>query len=148
MLPKWLVVIFQVFSSIWKVIIIWEIGFPIQLFFWVYSLISNLWDGLWYLIFGEWCLACGYIFVWLWNIATSPILILGWLWRLTFGVYGFMVDGWMLIFGGSGCFMRWGYDCWVKRLPQRSYWQVGQLAFWQRDSTNNIDKFPYEFEEK
>ena len=141
-LPKWVVIPVFVLSSIWKLMVIFEFGLPVQLFFWVYSLISYLWDGMWYLIFGYWCRPCGYVFVWLWNGPTFPIFFLGWLWRLTIGVFGFMVDGWMLIFGGSGCFMRWGYDCWNKRLSERKYWEVGQLAFWTRDTTPSIkDQF-------
>ena len=54
-----------------------------------------------------------------------------------------MVDGWMLLFGGSGCFMRWGYDCWVPRLMDRKYWQVGQLAFWQRENTEQEEEMSF-----
>ena len=58
---------------------------------------------------------------------------------------GAMVDGWMLIFGGSGCFLRWGYDCrFAKRLTNRSYWEIMSLPIWMRDPLNYLESFKYE----
>jgi hypothetical protein len=61
--------------------------------------------------------------IWAFKIPTFPIIILGWFFHILIESMGFLIGGWMLFFGGSGCFLRWGYDChFSKRFGDRSYW--------------------------
>ena len=80
--------------------------------------------------------------VWIFKVATFPVLALGWAFRVFLAVVGFFIDGWMLFFGGSGCFLRWGYDCNVKSFKEREYYQMGTLPFWLRDPTTLIPGIP------
>jgi len=56
---------------------------------------------------------------------------------------GFLVDGWMLFFGGSGCYLRWGYDCWfAKRFRYKNYWEIASLPVWMRNPSDSFVKDP------
>ena len=48
----------------------------------------------------------------------------------------------MLFFGGSGCFLRWGYDCHVKKYKDRAYYEMGTLPFWMRDPSVLLPNIP------
>ena len=76
------------------------------------------------------------------KVVTFPLLLIGWAFRILLGLVGFTVDGWMLFFGGSGCFLRWGYDCGVKKLSERKYYEIGTLPFWMRDPSTLLPNIP------
>lgn len=44
-----------------------------------------------------------------------PLHLHFWYQRLQLELVGFIFDGWTLILGGDGCFLRWGQDCWFAR---------------------------------
>ena len=49
----------------------------------------------------------------------------------------------MLFFGGSGCYLRWGHDCWFsKRFNERSYWQIADLTIWLRNPADAFVRNP------
>jgi len=51
----------------------------------------------------------------------------------------FPISGWMILFGGSGCFLRWGYNCSFPngaRFKDRSYWQIADLAWLMKNPTS------------
>jgi hypothetical protein len=109
-------------SSVWKALALTLVGFPVQILLWVFTLADIAWSNTFRILLGTWCKPCAWVFVWLFKVTTFPLLILGWSFRILLGVVGFAVDGWMLFFGGSGCFLRWGYDCHVKKFNERSYY--------------------------
>jgi len=82
--------------------------------------VDLIWDWLWFLIFGFFCKPCTYVFVWIINIALLPLHVIYYYQRLQLELVGFAVDFWTLFFGGDGCFLRWGQDCWfAKRIYER-----------------------------
>lgn len=81
------------------------------------ALVDWLVDWVFMLLFGWWCLPCAGVFIWTINIAMLPFHILGWLQRLWLETYGLVIDGWMLLLGGSGCYLRFGKHCYLN--PRR-----------------------------
>ena len=83
------------------------------------------WTFDWFvrMFLGTVCKPCAWLAIWSFKLPTFPIILFGWFFRIMIETMGFMVDGWMLFFGGSGCYLRWGHDCWfAKRFKDRSYW--------------------------
>ncbi len=142
LLPPAIVLVVQMASSVWKLLVLSLVGFPIQLLLWVFSVLDIAWGQLFRVLLGSFCKPCAWIAIWVFKGATFPILLFGWMFRIFTGVVGFMVDGWMLFFGGSGCFLRWGHDCSVKRMKERRYWEIGHLPFWLRDPTVLLPNLP------
>ncbi len=87
------------------------VGIPWQTIIWLYIALDFVYDLTVRLFVGNICIPCAWVFIWLWKIPTSPIILLGLAFRVLIAFMGAIVDGWMLFFGGSGCFLRWGYDC-------------------------------------
>lgn len=150
LIPYWLVVCVQVVSGTIRVLVGGLIGIPFNLLILVFTAFDYFWSQILvrYAI-GTFCEPCAWIFIWIWKLPTFPILLLGWIVRFSNSFIQFMVDGWMLFFGGSGCFLRWGYDCQhVIRFKDRHYYQIGQLNFWMRDLTFSLSSSPkYSFRE-
>ena len=78
--------------------------------------------------------------IWLFKLPTLPIIVFGWAWTIIMEIMIFPFSGWMIFFGGSGCFLRWGHNCnWPngKRLKDRSYWEVADLAWLMKSPSKN-----------
>ena len=99
------------------------------------------------------CRSCAGFFIWVINIAHLPFTIWGWAMTIMLEVFAFPIDGWMLLFGGSGCFFRWGKHCWFRKLNNkgdvRSYWNIPVLSADTNAEINqgiqeldNLFKFP------
>lgn len=112
MLPKSIVVIFQTLSIIWELMNMSLIALAWQLIIWAYVAFDFVTDQVIRLLIGSICAPCAWVFIWLLKIPTLPLVLLGYFFRIYFEIMGLMVDGWMLFFGGSGCFLRFGHDCW------------------------------------
>lgn len=92
-----------------------------------YLLLLTLAVGDWLLdwvfmgLFGWWCLPCAGVFIWLINIVMLPFTLMGWMHRFLLETFALVIDGWLLLLGGSGCYLRWGKDCWMnERFMDRS----------------------------
>ena len=142
LLPPAVVLIVQILSSVWKSLALTLVGLPIQIVLWAFTLADITWSNLFRVLLGTWCKPCAWVVVWLFKVATFPLLVLGWVFRIFLAIVGFTIDGWMLFFGGSGCFLRWGYDCTAKKYSEREYWQMGTLPFWLRDPSTLLPSIP------
>ena len=142
LLPPAIVFIVQILSSVWKGLALTLVGFPFQILIWSFTVLDIAWSNFFRIVLGTWCKPCAWVLVWLFKVATFPLLVLGWSFRIFLAVVGFAVDGWMLFFGGSGCFLRWGYDCNVLKYHERSYYQMGTLPFWLRDPSSLLPGIP------
>jgi hypothetical protein len=142
LLPKPIVFIVQIMSSFWKALALSLIGLPMQIIVWIFTIVDIAWSNFFRIVLGTWCKPCAWVVVFFFKVATFPLLLLGWSMRILLGVTGFVIDGWMLAFGGSGCFLRWGYDCSVKKLSEREYWEIGTLPFWIRDPSTLLPSIP------
>ena len=119
-LPAGIVVIVQLLAFLWEFGVVaivmlpwWSILFSIALLDWS---LDWVFLGLFF-----WCKFCAGIFIWTINIAMIPFMIWGWLQRAYLETFGLIVDGWMLIFNFSGCYLRFGRHCWyVKRAKYRN----------------------------
>ena len=129
-MPGWIVVPVQMLSAIWELHVVgmvtlpwWGIMVSIAVTDW---LLDWVWLGLFF-----WCKFCAGFFIWLINIAFLPFHILGWLMRFRLETYGAVVDGWMLLIKGSGCYLRFGKHCWFNKRAKdrklRTYWDIPLL---------------------
>ena len=110
---------------------------------WIYILIDFAYDTVVRLFIGTICKPCAWLAIWAFKLPTIPFVIFGWAFRLMIESMGFMVSGWMLFFGGSGCFMRWGHNCWfAKRFKHRHYWEIMDLAWFIRNPSDYFVKDP------
>ena len=93
-------------------------------------LVDIVFDYFWYLIFFAFCKPCAYVFVWILNIATLFPHVMWYYQRLMLELVGFIFDFWTLFFGGDGCFLRWGQDCWfAKRIRDRDHLTYTDLVW-------------------
>ena len=51
-----------------------------------------------------------YFLIWIVNMVSLPVWLLGGLMRLVTELVTLPIDGWLLLFG-NGCFLRWGGNC-------------------------------------
>ena len=139
-LPRWLRIVAQIMGALFEFHVVflailpwWSLGIGL-------ILADLIFDYFWYLIFFAFCKPCAYVFVWIFNIATIPLHVPYWYQRLQLELIGFIFDGWTLFFGGDGCFLRWGQDCWfAKRMKDRnhlSYTDLVWLAVTQNSAMN------------
>lgn len=143
LLPSSIVFPVQLASSIWKLLVVSLVGQALQIMIWLYILVDYVLDLVIRLFLGSICKPCAWIAIWSFKLPTFPIIILGWFFRIMIESMGFLIDGWMLFFGGSGCFLRWGHDCrFARRFKDRSYYQIADLTFWMRNPSDMFVKDP------
>jgi hypothetical protein len=96
-------------------------------------------DWIWLGLFGWWCLPCAGVFIWIFNIVLSPFHILAWLQRFRLETFGLIIDGWLLIFGGSGCYLRYGKHClFVDKRNERKLRTFWDMPYFYYDGPENI----------
>ena len=126
-LPVFIVVFVQLLAFIWEFGVVaivmlpwWSILFSIALFDW---LLDWVFLGLFF-----WCDFCAGIFIWTINIIMLPFMFWGYLQRAYLETFGLIIDGWMLIFSFSGCYLRFGRHCWFVKWPSdrnmRTFWDI------------------------
>ena len=143
MLPGTIVFPFQVAESIWELMVISLVGTAWQALIWGYIALDWAVDSAIRLALGTICKPCAWLAIWAFKLPTFPFIILGWFFRIMIESMGLMVGGWMLFFGGSGCYLRWGHNCWfVKRFKYRSYWQIADLTIWMRNPSSTFVPYP------
>jgi len=117
-----------VVALVWKIMIISLIGTGLQIFIWAYILVDYINDLIARFLLASWCLYCAYIYLILFKLVTSPILLLGAFWHIFLELMALPISGWMIFFGGSGCIFRWGKDCWfTSTLDEKEYWEIADL---------------------
>ena len=140
MLPTAIVFPVMVAASVWKAMAISLVLIAPQFLVWIYILIDFIYDIMIRLFIGTICKPCAWLMIWAFKLPTFPFVLIGWIMRIITETIGAMVSGWMLFFGGSGCYLRWGHDCWfAKRFKDRRYWEIMDVPFWLR--TNPSDYF-------
>ena len=118
LLPIWVVIPVQILSAIWKGLAIFIVFLPWWLILASIATVDWVLDWVFLFTFGLFCVPCAGFFIWILNIALLPFTIWGWLMRAFLEVFGAVIDGWLLLFKGNGCFMGFGHNCWFK--PERS----------------------------
>ena len=140
-LPWWIVYPVQFIAWLWDMHIVMIIIFPWWLMLFSVAMIDYVLDLVFWLLFGWYCEFCAGIFIWIVNIAHLPFWIWGWLQRIFLEVFSFIIDGWMLFLGGSGCFLWFGYDCHL--MGWEMYWIFDVPWF-----TADLETFTAELNEK
>lgn len=136
-LPAAIVFPVMVGAAVWKGMVISLIGIAWQFIIWAYILLDFVYDSVVRLFIGSICAPCAWLFIWAFKLPTFPLVIFGWFFRIMTESMGALVSGWMLFFGGSGCYLRWGYDCWfATRFHEKSYWEIADLPVWMRRLAN------------
>lgn len=132
LLPLWVVIPVQIIEVLFQMTVVVVIIAPFYLLLAAVALVDWLLDWIFIGLFVWWCPFCVGLFVWIINIVLIPFHLWGWIQRLQLEAYSFIVDGWMLLFGGSGCFLRWGENCWfakrIKDRETRTYWDIVLLT--------------------
>jgi hypothetical protein len=101
----------------------WEFGVIgiVTLPFWsvVASIATLDWlvDWVFLLTIGLICKPCAGLFIWIINIAMIPFMLVGWVQRFFLETFGLVIDGWMLAFNFSGCYLMFGHHCWWTPAP-------------------------------
>ena len=120
----------QLLSAFWELHVVGMVTLPFYGIMFTIAMTDWLLDWVWLGLF-FWCKFCAGFFIWLINIAMLPFHILGWLMRFRLETYGAVVDGWLLILGGSGCYLRFGKHCWFNKRAKdrklRTYWDIPLL---------------------
>ena len=115
------------------------IGTGFQMALWSYMLLDKIFDLVVRIFLGQigFLKPLAWLAIWAFKIPTLPIIFLGWSWTVLLELMAMPVSGWMIIFGGSGCFLRWGHDCWLggKRFGDRSYYEIADLRWLMTDPT-------------
>jgi len=133
----------MVAASVWKAMVISLVGTAWQMIIWAYIAIDFAFDTVVRLFIGTICKPCAWLAIWAFKLPTFPLVIFGWIFRIMTETMGALVSGWMLFFGGSGCYLRWGHNCWfAKRFKDRSYWQIADLTVWLRNPSDFFVKNP------
>ena len=115
LLPLWVVIPVQILSAIWKGGVIAIVALPWWLILATFASIDWVLDWVFLFTFGLFCVPCAGFFIWALNIAMLPLTIWGWLMRFMLETFGLVIDGWMLLLRGSGCYLNWGHQCWFKK---------------------------------
>jgi len=122
-------------SALWEAHIIVIVTLPYWSFLAILALVDWLLDWVWLGLFGWWCTPCAGFFIWTFNIAYIPFQLLAWAQRFRLETYGLLIDGWMLFFGFSGCYLRYGNDC----LFDRSWESRNMRTIWDMPLFFNND---------
>jgi len=115
-------------ALVWKLMIISLIGTGLQVFLWAYIILDFINDLFARFLLGTFCTYCAYLYLFIFKVATLPIILLGAFWHIFLELMALPISGWMIFFGGSGCIFRWGHDCWfTETLDKKDYWEVADL---------------------
>jgi len=109
MIPIYVIIPFQILSGIWKGLAIGIVALPWWLILASVATVDWILDWVFLFTFGIFCRPCAGFFIWVLNIAFLPFTVWGWLMRLMLETFGLFIDGWMLPFGLSGCYLNWGH---------------------------------------
>ena len=134
MLPDFVVWTFQILGLVWELLFVVLYGSIPQTIFTGWFFVDLVIDSLVRLLLGSWCKPCAWVVIWVVNVPGIIFWFFGGLWRIVVQTWGLPVDGWMLLFEGSGCYLRFGHDCrYVKRFKNRSYWEIFDVPVWIRE---------------
>ena len=111
-LPLYVVLPVQATALLFELLALMFIGLPYFLIFFTLAAIDFILDWVFWLLFGWYCPACAGIIIWIINIAYLPFWLMAWVQRLIYETYTLPIDGWMLFFGFSGCYLFIGKHCW------------------------------------
>ena len=112
LLPWFLVVPVQLAALFWELGVVAILTLPWWSIIASFALLDWALDWVFLLTLGLFCKPCAGLFIWVLNIAMLPIMLLGWVQRFFYESFGLIIDGWLLIFGFSGCFWKFGHHCW------------------------------------
>ena len=113
-LPVWIVLPVQLAALIWELGVVAIVTLPWWSVIAFFAVADWVLDWVFLLTIGWWCGFCSGIFIWTLNILHLPITILGWIQRFYYETFGLLIDGWLLIFNFSGCYLFLGRHCWTK----------------------------------
>lgn len=135
-LPAYVVYPVLFASWLWEMQLVFMVTLPWWFGLFVFALFDYVLDFVFWLLFGWYCSFCAGLFIWIVNLIHLPFTLLGWIQRIFLETFSFFIDGWMLFFGGSGCYLFIGYDC---LLPSSSMYWILDIPWF----TSDVDgKFP------
>lgn len=139
MLPWWISYPVMFLSAVWEAHVIVGITLPLWLILAAIALVDWIIDWPFWLLFSWWCMPCFGVFIWIINIALLPFHICAWLQRFYLETYGLMVDGWLLIFNFSGCYLRFGRQCfWDRSYEGRNTRTIMDMPLFFVEETEKI----------
>lgn len=95
----------------WEALAVTIMALPVWAPIWALAFSDWLMDWVFVLTFGLFCKPCAGIFIWLINIVYIPFYVIALGLRFITETWGLFVDGWLLAFGLSGCYMFVGKHC-------------------------------------
>ena len=112
-----MVVPVQLAAVAWELGVVGIVTFPWWSIIVVIATVDWIIDWVFLLTIGLVCKFCAGIFIWVINIAMIPLMILAWVQRAFLETFSFIIDGWMLVFNWSGCYLNIGRHCWLTPAP-------------------------------
>ena len=106
----------------WEMHVVLILTLPWYLFLLSIAVLDYTLDFVFWLFFGWYCSFCAGIFIWIVNLVHLPFTIWGWIQRAFLETFGAIIDGWMLFFGLSGCYIFIGHQCWYNDFGM--YWAL------------------------
>ena len=104
---------FQLAGVAWELLGVFTMWLPGYLVLLPFAALDTVLDWVFLITFGLFCKPCAALFIWIINLAMLPLMFLGMLQRLWIQTFGMVVDGWLILLGGSGCVYRFGKHCWL-----------------------------------
>ncbi len=120
-LPIYVVIPVQLASAAFKMSIAFIMETPIVGLFASLSIIDLVLDWFFLFTIGLVCRPCASLFIWIINLIYLPFWILAWVNHFFLDTMGLLVDGWMLLFNFSGCYLFIGRHCWITQ--GKSLWR-------------------------
>ena len=127
----WIVVIpVQLASSAWKLLAAFIMETPFLAFFASIATVDILFDWVVAFTVGLVCRPCASMIIWAVNIVYLPFWIAAWAHHILLDTFGLFIDGWMLFFNFSGCYLFIGRHCWMQK--GGSVWLYYKIPLLQR----------------
>ena len=112
------------------------VALPWWLFITSVAVLDWILDWVFIILF-FWAPIIAKIFIWIINIAHLPFTILGYIDKVRYDLFAFFIEGWMLLFNFSGCFVFIGRHCsWFGESNYRTYLDIP--IFWKYDDGTTV----------
>lgn len=110
-LSGWIVYPVLFLSWLWEFQIVAILLLPWYAILFSIAVIDWILDFVFMWTIGLICVPCAGIFIWIINLVHLPFTLWGFIYRVLLETFGLIVDGWLLLFNFSGCYIFIGRHC-------------------------------------
>ena len=103
---------------------------PSSVIFFALAAVDLVLDWLFLFTLGLVCKPCASLLIWIVNLIYLPFYVLAYIRKVWLETFGLVIDGWMMIFNFSGCYIMFGRHCWARR--SNWLWTYYDIPFFKR----------------